>query len=94
MNKYIFSDEEINKILLSSPMALPNSPSSYGLRGSNIKEFFYEYIRKLMLLINDHFQRIENDKDSSILAHDTDTNAHSDVNFNAVTPTHRLLSRI
>lgn len=79
MNKYIFSDEEINKILLSSPMALPNSPSSYGLRGSNIKEFFYEYIRKLMLLINDHFQRIENDKDSSILAHDTDTNAHSDV---------------
>lgn len=65
MDKYIFSDEEINKILLSSPMVLPNSPSDHGLKGSGIKSFFYDYIRRLMLLINEHFNLIEKDKDSA-----------------------------
>lgn len=59
MSKFNFTDEEINKILLSSPMALPNSPNSYGLKGSNIKSFFYDFIRKLMLLLNQHFEMIE-----------------------------------
>ena len=65
MDKYIFTDEEINKILLHSPMALPSSPASYGLKGSNIKSFFYDYIRQLMLLINDRFILIERDNDKS-----------------------------
>lgn len=79
MDKYIFSDEEINKILLSSPMALPNNPSGYGLKGSNIKSFFYDYIRKLMHLINEHFILIENDKDTSISSHNEDVLAHNDI---------------
>ena len=66
MNKYIFSDEEINKILMSSPMVLPNNPRDHGLRGDNIKAYFYEFIRRLMLLINQHFSLIEEDKSQSI----------------------------
>lgn len=65
MDKYNFSEEEINNILLHSPMALPKSPQAYGLKGSNIKMFFYDYIRRLMLLINEHFNLIEKDKDSA-----------------------------
>ncbi len=79
MDKYIFSDEEINKILLSSPMVLPNSPQAYGLKGSNIKSFFYDFIRRLMLLINEHFVLIERDKESSISVHNEDTVAHNDI---------------
>ena len=79
MNKYIFSEEEINKILLNSPMALPNNPLDHGLKGSNIKTFFYAFIRRLMLLINEHFSIIENDKDSSILEHNEGDKTHGDI---------------
>ncbi|MBO5357522.1 MAG: hypothetical protein J6A95_07105 [Clostridia bacterium] len=79
MNKFIFSDEEISKILLSSPMALPNSPAEYGLKGSNIKLFFYDFIRKLMLLLNERYNLIENDTNVSISDHNASSLAHYDI---------------
>ena len=79
MNNYNFTEEEINKILLSSPMVLPNSPAEYGLKGNNIKAYFYDFIRKLMLLLNEHFILIKKDTDESVLSHDKDGSSHSDV---------------
>lgn len=79
MNRYNFTEEEINKILLFSPMVLPNNPSEYGLKGDNIKSYFYSFIRKLMLLINEHFILIKNDKDTSILSHNESALSHSDI---------------
>ncbi len=79
MTNYTFTEEEINKILLHSPMVLPNSPKEYGLKGNNIKAYFYDFIRKLMLLLNEHFVLIERDKAESILSHDTGEVSHSDI---------------
>ena len=79
MNKFIFSDEEISKILLSSPMALPNSPAESGLKGSSIKLFFYDFIRKLMLLLNERYNLIENDTNVSISDHNASSLAHYDI---------------
>ncbi len=79
MNRYNFSDEEISKILLSSPMALPNNPSGYGLTAGNVKPFFYNFIRRLMLLINEHFILIERDKESAIGEHNLQSEAHKDI---------------
>ncbi len=79
MNKFIFSDEEISKILLSSPMALPNSPAESGLKGSNIKLFFYDFIRRLMLLLNERYNMIENDTRVLISDHNASSLAHYDI---------------
>ena len=79
MIDYRLSEEEINKILMSSPMVLPENPSQYGLKGNNIKSYFYDFIRKLMLLLNEHFVLVERDKAESILNHDTSEVAHSDI---------------
>ena len=79
MSNYNFTEEEINKILLSSPMVLPQSPSEYGLKGNNIKTYFYDFIRKLMLLLNEHFILIKKDKEESILDHEGNETSHSDI---------------
>lgn len=79
MNKYNFTEDEINKILLASPMVLPENPSQYGMKGSNIKGFFYEFIRKLMNLLNEHFIIIERDKDLSMSVHNGNENSHGDI---------------
>lgn len=76
---YKFTEEEINKILMSSPMVLPDNPSQYGLKGNNIKSYFYDFIRKLMLLLNEHFVLIERDKAESILNHDENEASHNDI---------------
>ena len=76
---YNFTEEEINKILLHSPMVLPNSPKEHGLTGNNIKSYFYDFIRRLMVLLNEHFVLIEKDKASSILSHDTGESSHGDI---------------
>ncbi|MBQ3590167.1 MAG: hypothetical protein II980_06955, partial [Clostridia bacterium] len=48
----MITDEEINQILLSSPMVLPNSPTEAGLKAGAVKELFYKYIRALAKVIN------------------------------------------
>ena len=79
MNRFNFTDEEINKILLSSPMVLPSNPTELGLKGNNVKLFFYDFIRRLMLLINEHFVLIERDKEQSIDEHNGEGTSHSDL---------------
>lgn len=76
---YQFTEEEINKILLSSPMVLPNNPSEHGLKGESIKSYFYSFIRKLMLLLNEHFVLIERGQAETILNHDTGDLSHEDI---------------
>jgi hypothetical protein len=76
---YKFTEEEINKILMSSPMVLPDNPAQYGLKGNNIKSYFYDFIRKLMVLLNEHFVLIERDKAESILNHDENETSHNDI---------------
>ena len=46
--------EEINKILLSSPMTLPESPSKVGLGSGQIKGLFYKFIPLFAEIINTH----------------------------------------
>lgn len=79
MNNYNFTEEEINQVLLSSPMVLPQSPYKYGLKGDNIKSYFYDFIRKLMLLLNEHFILIKKDKEESVLGHNQSNDSHSDI---------------
>lgn len=79
MIDYRLTEEEINKILLSSPMVLPENPSQYGLKGNNIKSYFYDFIKKLMVLLNEHFVLIERDKAESILNHDENESSHNDI---------------
>ncbi len=79
MSKYIFSEEEINKILLSSPMVLPNNPVSAGLKGNGLRSFFYSFIRELMLLISEKLLIVENDKDASISLHNESEETHNDM---------------
>ena len=52
------TEEEINRAILRSPYALPNSPSQKGLNASQIKKYFYDFIRSLAESLNIHFDDI------------------------------------
>lgn len=52
------TEEEINKAIMRSPYALPNSPGQAGLNASQIKKYFYDFIRSLALSLNVHFDDI------------------------------------
>ena len=79
MDKYIFSQEEINEILLNSPMALPDNPSDIGLKGKQIKSFFYVFIRQLINKLNERYSLIESDREREIELHSESAEAHRDI---------------
>ena len=58
---YKITDEEINKVKLNSPFALPNSPTERGMKPEAIKEMFWKPFEKLIGLINNHFGELESD---------------------------------
>ena len=70
------TEEEINKILLSSPRALPISPSASGLTGEQIKEFFYKFIRVMAEIISEHFDASDARLVSELDAHNGNGGAH------------------
>ena len=76
MSNYLITEEEINKILLSSPMILPTNPSGAGLKGDYIKELFYKHIRLLAKAINEHLSMLDNKTKNDGSAHNLDTGAH------------------
>lgn len=76
---YKISEEEINKILLSSPMVLPNNPSEKGMKAGAIKEYFYKFVRIFAQILNEHLANIEFDKNYSISQHNESDSSHNDV---------------
>ena len=58
---YKITDETLNKILLSSPSALPLSPKEAGMKGTGVKEYFYAFIRLLVKAINESLELAERD---------------------------------
>ena len=59
--KYKLTQEEINQCVLSSPYALPNSPSEWGLGAGQIKKYFYQFIPLLAKSINEHLSAVGTD---------------------------------
>ncbi len=52
------TEEEINRAIMRSPYALPNSPGQMGLSASQIKKYFYDFIRSLAGSLNIHLDDI------------------------------------
>ena len=76
---YTISDEELNKILLSSPLTLPDSPSSAGMSAGQIKKHFYKFIISLVKKINEKITGIMDGINGSVMAHDTSAISHVDM---------------
>lgn len=79
MSKYDFTEEEIKKILLFSPMVLPNNPIEQGLKGDALKTYFYGFIRELMLLLSEKLLQLGSDGGLQINLHNENEEAHSDM---------------
>lgn len=58
MSDLILTEEEINQILMSSPYALPSSPSQAGLGANQIKRYFYSFIVLFCQKLNLRFDEI------------------------------------
>ena len=52
--RFKLTQEEINKAIMHSPYALPDSPGTVGLGAGQIKKYFYDFIRFLSDKINIH----------------------------------------
>lgn len=76
---YKITEEEINKILLDSPLSLPNSPAEKGMKAEIIKSFFYKFIRTMAKVINEHFDTVYADVVRQIATHDVAQGAHRDI---------------
>lgn len=61
---YKITDETLNKILLSSPSALPLSPKEAGMKGERTKAFFYGFIKLLVNAINESLDSVKEDYDT------------------------------
>lgn len=57
-DKFKITQEEINRALLLSPYSLPDSPAERGLKGGQIKKYFYEFIRYILNMISTHLENI------------------------------------
>lgn len=79
----MITDEEINQILLSSPMVLPNSPAEAGLKAGAVKELFYKYIRALAKVINIQLVALEQRAREDIIDHNEGATSHSDIRATA-----------
>ncbi len=75
----MITEEEINKILLSSPMVLPDNPTESGFKAKGIKELFYKYIRVLLGIIDTHLEGLDASALRQILAHNEEADAHTDI---------------
>ena len=76
MSNFLITEEEINKILLSSPMILPLNPAGAGLKGDYIKELFYKHIRMLAEAINQSLFALDNKRDMDNDSHNGEQSAH------------------
>ena len=79
MKKYKISEETVNKILLYTAMALPDHPGEKGMKASDTKKYFYEFIKVLTNAINTELGNIVDGVTSDISAHDVSGEAHSNI---------------
>lgn len=56
--KFKLTNEEITEVILHSPYSLADSPASLGQRATQIKKYFYDFIRTLAEKINLHMGEI------------------------------------
>ena len=73
------TEEEINRVLLSSPMVLPTNPAGAGLKAESIKPLFYKFIRVFAQILNEHIDGIEEKAQSELSGHNGNEIAHSDI---------------
>lgn len=73
------TEEEINRVLLSSPMVLPTNPAGAGLKAESIKPLFYKFIRVFAQILNEHIDGIEEKGESELSSHNGSEIAHSDI---------------
>lgn len=71
--------EEINKILLSSPMTLPESPSKAGLGSGQIKGLFYKFIPLFAEIINTHLNILLSKGEGELTVHNESDLSHTDI---------------
>ncbi len=76
MEKFQISDETINKILLHTAMTLPDRPSERGMKASELKPYFYSFIRKLADAVNLELRYICDGVNESISGHNSSAQAH------------------
>lgn len=60
---YQITEEEKNRVKLSSPYVLPDSPTSKGMTAAQIKEYHYKALLVLMDILNKRLETIYNDKE-------------------------------
>ena len=73
---YKITDEEINKVKLNSPFALPDSPTERGMKPGAIKEMFWKPFLELMSLINRKLGELDNSRAGDLSAHNVNIEAH------------------
>lgn len=64
--KRLITDTELEKIMLSSARALPDSPSERGMRPAQIKRALSEPTRMLISLLNEKFEFLYTDGEIAV----------------------------
>ena len=75
----MITEQEINQILLSSPMTLPDNPAGAGLKAKGVKEHFYKFIKVLAQVVNAHLEELSEQDEAKINEHNENQNAHTDI---------------
>ena len=65
-DRKIISDSELEKIMLASARALPDSPSERGMRPAQIKRALSEPTRMLISLLNEKFEFLYTDGEIAV----------------------------
>lgn len=76
MSNFLITEEDVNRILLSSPMVLPLNPAGAGLKGDYIKELFYKHIRMLSEAINKSLYMLDSKQSAERKNHNDSESAH------------------
>lgn len=80
MELFQISEEAKNRILLYSAQALPDRPSSAGMKPSVIKGYFYKFIEKMIEAINIELANIVNGAANDLYNHNVSAGSHPDIN--------------
>ena len=75
----IITGEELNSVLLASPMTMPDSPSNAGMSAGQIKKHFYKFIISLVNIINEKLSNAETAQKSGLSEHNASAASHADM---------------
>lgn len=77
MKAYKIEEETKNKILLHTPMSLPDRPGERGMKAEDVKAFFYKYITLLINAINNVLEDVSSGVTSELESHNQARGAHA-----------------